>query len=103
MLLFTLGISLTTGILFGLAPAWKATRIAVDGGLRQSGGATVNRFRFDKALVTGQIALSATLLMGAGLFVHTLVNLNSAPLGFESNTSCFSVSAFRASATAMRK
>ena len=87
VLLFTLGISLTTGILFGLAPAWKATRLAVHGGLRESGGATVNRHRlwFDKALVTGQIALSATLLMGAGLFVHTLVNLNRSPLGFESN------------------
>lgn len=87
VLLFTLGISLTTGILFGLAPAWKATRIDVQGGLRESGGATVNRHRlwFDKALVTGQIALSATLLMGAGLFVHTLANLNSTPLGFESN------------------
>jgi len=87
VLLFTLGISLTTGILFGLAPAWRATRIAVSCGLRESGGATVNRDRlwFDKALVTGQIALSATLLMGAGLFVHTLVNLNRIPLGFESN------------------
>lgn len=87
VLLFTLGISLTTGILFGMAPAWKATRIAAHGGLRQSGGATVNRHRlwFDKALVAGQIALSATLLTGAGLFVHTLVNLNSTPLGFESN------------------
>jgi predicted permease len=87
VLLFTLGISLTTGILFGLAPAWKAAKIAVHGGLHESGGATVNRHRlwFDKALVTGQIALSATLLMGAGLFVHTLVNLSSTPLGFESN------------------
>jgi predicted permease len=87
VLLFTLGISVTTGILFGLAPAWKATRIAVHGGLRESGGATANRHRlwFDKALVTSQIALSATLLMGAGLFVHTLVNLNRTPLGFESN------------------
>jgi predicted permease len=87
VLLFTLGISLATGILFGMAPAWKATRIAAHGGLRQSGGATVNRHRlwFNKALVAGQIALSATLLTGAGLFVHTLVNLKSTPLGFESN------------------
>jgi hypothetical protein len=35
--------------------------------------------------VIGQIAISATLLMGAGLFVHTLLNLNHIPLGFESN------------------
>jgi predicted permease len=87
VLLFTLGISLTTGILFGLAPAWKATGIAVQSGLRESGGATVNRHRlwFDKVLVAGQIALSATLLTGAGLFVHTLINLDRTPLGFESN------------------
>ena len=87
VLLFALGISFATGILFGLAPAWKATRIAADGGLREAGGATVNRHRLwvDKALVTVQIALSATLLMGAGLFVHTLVNLNRTPLGFESD------------------
>ena len=85
--LFTVGISFATGILFGLAPSWKATRIDFQGGLRESGAATANRHRlwFDKALVTGQVALLATLLMGAGLFVHTLVNLNRTPLGFESN------------------
>src|SRR5215469_5111596 len=56
VLLFTLGISFTTGILFGLAPAWRATRVAVSCGLRESGGATFNRDRlwFDKVLVTGQ-------------------------------------------------
>jgi predicted permease len=87
VLLFTLGISFATGILFGLAPAWHGTRIAVHAGLRASGGATANRHKlwFDKSLVIGQIALSAMLLMGAGLFVHTLLNLNRIPLGFESN------------------
>lgn len=87
VLLFTLGISFATGILFGLAPAWQATRIASHAGLRESGGTTASRLRlrFDKALVVGQIAISATLLAGAGLFVHTLLNLNRIPLGFESN------------------
>jgi predicted permease len=87
VLLFTLGISLATGILFGLAPAWQATRITGHAGLRESGGSTANRHRlwFDKTLVIGQIAISATLLMGAGLFVHTVFNLNRIPLGFESN------------------
>lgn len=87
VLLFTLAISLATGILFGLAPAWQATRIAAHEGLKESGGATANRHRLwvDKALVIAQIAISATLLIGAGLFVHTLVNLNRIPLGFESN------------------
>ncbi|MGA2730626.1 MAG: ABC transporter permease [Terracidiphilus sp.] len=87
VLLFTLAISFATGILFGLAPAWQATRIAAHAGLRDSGGATANRHKlwFDKSLVISQIALSAMLLMGAGLFVHTLINLNRIPLGFESN------------------
>ena len=87
VLLFTLGISMGTGILFGLAPAWQAARIAAQAGLRDSGGATANRHKlwFDKSLVISQIALSAMLLMGAGLFVHTLINLNRIPLGFESN------------------
>jgi predicted permease len=87
VLLFTLAISFATGILFGLAPAWQATRIAAHAGLRDSGGATANRHKlwFDKSLVISQIALSAMLLMGAGLFVHTLFNLNRIPLGFESN------------------
>lgn len=87
VLLFTLGISFATGILFGLAPAWQATRISAHTGLRESGGATADRHRlwFDKTLMVAQIAISATLLIGAGLFVHTLFNLTRIPLGFESN------------------
>jgi len=85
VLLFTLGISFGTGILFGLAPAWQAARAAGHAGLRESGGATANRHKLwlDKSLVISQIALSAILLMGAGLFVHTLLNLNRISLGFE--------------------
>lgn len=87
VLLFTMGISFATGILFGLAPAWQATRAAGHAGLRESGGTTANRHRlwFDKSLVIGQIALSTILLMGAGLFVHTLLNLNRISLGFETD------------------
>ncbi len=85
VLLFTIGISLGTGILFGFAPAWQATRTVAHAGLRDSGGATANRHKlwFDKGLVIAQIALSAILLIGAGLFVHTLLNLDRIPLGFE--------------------
>ena len=86
VLLFTLAISFAAGILFGLAPAWQATRIADHAGLKETGSATAGRQRlwFDKTLVVGQIAISAALLMGAGLFVHTLYNLDHIPLGFES-------------------
>ena len=87
VVLFTLGLSVATGVLFGLAPAWQATRVNARAALRDSGGATANRHRLwlNKGLVIGQIAISAVLLMGAGLFVHTLLNLNRIPLGFEEN------------------
>ncbi len=87
VLLFTLAITFATGILFGLAPAWQATRAAGHSGLRESGGTTANRHKLwlDKSLVIGQIALSAILLMGAGLFVHTLLNLNRVSLGFDTD------------------
>ena len=87
VLLFTLGVSLATGLLFGVAPAWQSMRLDVNLNLRDSGGATANRHRLilDKALVLGQIALSAILLAGAGLFARTLLNLNHIPLGFEAD------------------
>src|SRR5262249_18551044 len=54
--MFTAGISLAAAIIFGLAPAWRSTRIATHAGLRESGGATANRHKlwFDKTLVVGQ-------------------------------------------------
>ncbi|MES2219770.1 MAG: ABC transporter permease [Acidobacteriota bacterium] len=87
VVLFTLGISLAAGLLFGLAPAWQATRCAVHAGLRDSGSVSANRRRMllDKSLVIGQIALSAILLVAAGLFAHTLLNLNRIPLGFQAD------------------
>jgi len=87
VVLFTMGISLAAGLLFGLAPAWQAARSAANGSLRDSGMSTANRRRLllDKGLVIGQIALSAILLVAAGLFAHTLLNLNRIPLGFQAD------------------
>jgi predicted permease len=87
VLIFTLALSLATGVLFGMAPAWQSTRADRITNFRDSGGATANRPRLllDKALVLGQIALSAILLVGAGLFARTLFNLNHIPLGFEAD------------------
>lgn len=87
VLLFTTGVSLATGMLFGLAPAWQLTRPGVNAGLWDSRGATAGRHRLllDKGLVIGQIALSAILLVSAGLFVHTMVNLSRVPPGFETD------------------
>jgi predicted permease len=87
VLIFTVALSLATGVLFGLAPAWQSTRSDRSTNFRDSGGATANRQRLllDKTLVLGQIALSAILLVGAGLFARTLFNLNHVPLGFEAD------------------
>jgi predicted permease len=87
VLLFTLGVSLLTGVLFGLAPAWQAVRSSGCAGLSSSRGATTSGrgLLLDKALVIGQIALSAILLVAAGLFAHTILNLNRIPLGFDAD------------------
>jgi predicted permease len=81
---FTAAVSVFTGLLFGLAPAWQATRTQVSSGLKDSSHSATqrNRNRMGRALVTVQIALSLLLLVGAGLFVRTLMNLNNSHLGF---------------------
>ena len=76
---FTGGISLFTSILFGLAPALRASRVDLTPALKESacglsGG--VFRMRPGKVLVVTQVALSVLLIAGAGLFVRTLYNLN---------------------------
>ena len=87
VLIFTLTVSLATGVLFGFAPALQSARSERNLHLRDAGGATANRERLllDKSLVLCQIALSAILLLGAGLFAHTLYNLDHVPLGFEAD------------------
>jgi predicted permease len=88
VLLFTLGISLLTGLLFGLAPAILAARTGAASNLSagsrtaQSGGGKSARF-WPKALVTAQVMLSLLLLVGAGLFLRTLRNLEDQDFGFE--------------------
>jgi predicted permease len=91
---FAAGISVLTGMIFGLAPAWQATRVQVSSGLKDSGQTVTHRRRglAGKAIVVVQIALSMLLVVGAGLFVQTLVKLVKAPLGFQShNVLLFSV------------
>jgi predicted permease len=82
VLLFTLIVSLATGIVFGLAPAWRATRPDLTHGLKQSRRSTGVVSRLSKGLVVVQVALSLLLLMGAGLFIRTLHNLQQVNLGF---------------------
>jgi predicted permease len=79
---FTLAVSLLTGVLFGLAPAWRATRLDLATSLKQSRRTTGAVSRLSKGLIVVQVALSLLLLVGAGLFIRTLHNLQSLKLGF---------------------
>jgi predicted permease len=84
---FAAGISIGTGLLFGLAPAWQSTRVHISSGLKDNTQTATHRRRGlgGKAMVTAQVALAMLLLAGAGLFVRTLVNLRYAHLGFRAN------------------
>src|SRR4029079_17561907 len=82
VLVFTLGVSLLTGVLFGLAPAWRATGADLTSALKQGRRATGTVSRLSKGLVATQVALSLLLLVGAGLFIRTLYNLQRVNLGF---------------------
>jgi len=81
---FTLGLSLLTGIIFGPAPAWRATKVDLTPTLKDSGrgSSAASRSLLSRGLVVTQVALSLLLLIGAGLFVRTLVNLQRVDPGF---------------------
>jgi len=82
---FTLVIALATGILFGLAPSWQASRADPQLALRESSrGSTSSRgqLHLRGALVIGEIALATALLIGAGLMLRSFVNLLRSDPGF---------------------
>ncbi len=84
VLLFTAGVALGAGLVFGMAPALQAARIAPNPALKESSiTSTRVRLRFGKTLVVAQVALSLLLLVGAGLFVRTLYNLKQVDTGFQ--------------------
>jgi predicted permease len=83
---FTGAITVFTGLLFGLAPAWSAARSELSHGPNEmSLAATRRKGLGGKALVGIQIALSTLLVVGAGLFLRTLATLNSIDVGFRSD------------------
>jgi predicted permease len=85
VVVFTAAVTMACGLLFGLIPAWRASRSDVSAQLRDgergatSGGGHVLR----NALVAGQVCLSLVALVGAGLFVRALGEASRVPLGFE--------------------
>jgi predicted permease len=84
---FTAGITIVTGVLFGIAPAWASTRAEIGTALKE-GGKTATRHRkgwSGKAIVSFQVALSTMLVVGAALFLRTLINLNSIDPGFRTD------------------
>jgi predicted permease len=87
VLAFTALISVITGVLFGLAPAYRAACVDLTSALRDASAfSSLRRGRlrlgFGEALVVSQVAMSLLLLVGAGLFVRTLENLEEVNLGF---------------------
>jgi putative ABC transport system permease protein len=83
VLLAAVGVSLLTGLLFGLAPALQATRFELVDALKQGAGATGGRAWTGRALVVVQIALGMVLLIGAGLLIRTFANLRGVHPGFD--------------------
>ena len=85
ILTFTVVASLLSAIVFGIAPALRAAHVEPNNALKSGGrSGTANAFQspLGKLLVISQVALSLLLLVGAGLFVRTLINLQSLPSGF---------------------
>jgi predicted permease len=82
---FTTGVAVLTALLFGIAPALSAFRVAPVEALKEAGRAVTggSRFGVRQLLVVVQVALSLTLVVAAGLFVNTFVSLTRVPLGFD--------------------
>ena len=82
VLAFTVGVSVLTAMLFGLAPALRATRVDLAPQLKEQAASAPSRATLGKLLIAGQVALSVCLLFGAGLFVRTLRKIQDQDMGF---------------------
>jgi predicted permease len=89
VLAFTFAISILTGLLFGIAPAWRALHVDLNTSLkaggrsgRSDGGLRLARNRLRGLLVVSELALCLMLLTGAGLLIRSFVRLQSVPPGF---------------------
>ena len=84
---FTLGLSFLTGIIFGILPALRATDLDLTPALKDAGRSSsgIGRSWLSKSLVVVQVSLSVLLLIGAGLLIRTLRNLQHVDMGFNAN------------------
>jgi predicted permease len=89
VLVFTLGVSLATGILFGAAPVWRAVKVDLNTSLKaggrsgqSDGGLHLRRHSLRGLLIVSELTLSLMLLIGAGLLIRSFVRLQSVPPGF---------------------
>jgi predicted permease len=89
VLMFTFAVSLATGILFGIAPLWRAIKVDLNTSLKaggrsgqSDGGLHVRRHSLRGLLVVSELTLSLMLLIGAGLLIRSFVRLQSVPPGF---------------------
>ena len=84
---FTLGLSFLTGIVFGILPALRATDVDLTPALKDTGRSSsgIGRSWLSKSLVVVQVSLSVLLLIGAGLLIRTLRNLQHVDMGFNAN------------------
>jgi len=85
VLLFTLGLSLLTGLAMGLYPAWQSSRADLVDGLKDGGRAmtgSLGQQRLRRGLIAAQVGLSVVLLAGAALLIASFMRLSQQPSGF---------------------
>lgn len=88
VLLFTLAVSLLTGVAMGMYPAWQSSRADLVDGLKDGGRSMTGsrgQQRFRRGLVAAQVGLSVVLLAGAALLIASFVRLSRQPSGFASD------------------
>ena len=87
VLWFGFALTIATGLLFGLAPAWRIAGVKTNDTLKEGGRGSTGGIRswLRDSLAAGEVALAAVLLIGAGLLMQSLANLQRVRLGFDSS------------------